>query len=286
VIDVLLPAALALIMFALGLTLAPDDFRRVLARPKAMAAGLIGQLALVPALGWAVATAWGLPGEMAVGLMIVAACPGGASSGLITYLARGDTALSISLTAVSSIAAALTMPLIVTQSLQHFLGTGTSAEFPVLRLSRGVFFLTTVPVMLGMAVKYFRPILTERLVKGAERLATSLFLGIVVATFASQREVFAEFIAVVGPAATSLNLMVMVLGFALAAGLGLTLRDRIAIAIECGLHNAAVGIYLAATVLASPRLAVPSVIYALLMNISAITFIVLMRRRSAPTPAG
>jgi BASS family bile acid:Na+ symporter len=274
-------------MFALGLTLTPDDFRRVLGRPKAMAAGLTGQLVMVPILGWAIASAWNLPGEMAVGLMIVAACPGGASSGLITYLARGDTALSISLTAVSSIAAALTMPFIVDQSMQHFLGAGagdgSTAGFPVLRLSRGVFFLTTVPVMLGMAVKYFRPALTGRFVKLAERLATSLFLAIVVATFASQRDVFGENIAIVGPAAATLNGLVMALGFVLAVGLGLHLRDRIAIAIECGLHNAAVGIYLAATVLASPRLAVPSVIYALLMNISAIAFILMMRKRAVPS---
>jgi BASS family bile acid:Na+ symporter len=274
-------------MFALGLTLMPDDFRRVLGRPKAMAAGLAGQLVMVPAIGWAIANAWGLPGEMAVGLMIVAACPGGASSGLITHLARGDTALSISLTAVSSIAAALTMPFIVDQSMQHFLGAGTgdgsTARFPVLRLSRGVFFLTTVPVMLGMAVKHFRPVLTGRFVKVAERLATSLFLAIVIATFASQHDVFVANIAVVGPAAASLNVLVMAIGYFLAVGLGLHLRDRIAIAIECGLHNAAVGIYLAATVLASPRLAVPSVIYALLMNISAIAFILMMRRRTAPS---
>jgi BASS family bile acid:Na+ symporter len=273
-------------MFALGLTLTPDDFRRVLARPKAMAAGLAGQLVMVPAIAWVIANTWGLPGEMAVGLMIVAACPGGASSGLITYLARGDTALSISLTAVSSIAAALTMPLIVDQSMQHFLGSGTTSEFPVLRLSRGVFFLTTVPVMLGMAVKHFRAAMTSRYVKFAERLATSLFLAIVFATFASQSDVFRENITIVGPAAATLNISVMALGFVLAVGLGLHRRDRIAIAIECGLHNAAVGIYLAATVLASPRLAVPSVIYALLMNISAIAFIVLMRRRIALSTTG
>ncbi len=281
VTDVLLPAALAVIMLSLGLGLLPDDFRRVLARPRALAAGLAGQLLLVPLIGWAIAWGWNLPAEMAVGLMIVAACPGGASSGLITHLARGDTALSISLTAVSSIAAAATLPLIVDLALRHFLGATSAAEIPVLRLSRGVFFLTTVPVALGMLVKRLRPAGTARILKGAERLATGLFLAIVVATFVSQRGALADNIGSIGPAAAALNLTVMAAGFWLAAGLGLSRRDRIAISTECGLHNAAVGIYLAATVLGAPRLAVPSVVYALLMNLSAIAFIVLMRRRAA-----
>ncbi|MBI4985852.1 MAG: bile acid:sodium symporter, partial [Rhodocyclales bacterium] len=204
VVDVLLPLALAFIMFALGLTLTPADFARVFKRPTAMAAGLVGQVLLLPLLGFAVATAWGLPPDMAAGLMIVAACPGGASSGLVTHLARGDTALSISLTAVSSVAAVATLPLVVDLSLRHFTGSGVAGELPVGRLVRGVFFLTTVPVAAGMLLKHHRAALTARLLKGTERVATALFLLIVFATFASQREVLAANFAAVGPAAAAL----------------------------------------------------------------------------------
>ena len=279
VVDVLLPLALAFIMFALGLTLTAGDFVRVAKRPQAMAVGLAGQVLLVPLVGYLVATAWGLPPEMAAGLMIVAACPGGASSGLITHLARGDTALSISLTAVTSVAAVLTMPLVIDFSLRHFTGAGVAGELPVGRMVRGVFFLTTVPVGTGMLLKRYRAALTARIAKGTERIATALFLVIVLATFASQRQAIADNLGAIGPAALTHNLAVMALGFGVAAAAGLALRDRIAISVECGLHNAAVGIFIAVTVLQSPHLAVASVVYALFMNLSAIALIFAMRRQ-------
>jgi BASS family bile acid:Na+ symporter len=278
IVDVLLPLALGFIMFSLGLTLTPDDFTRVFKRPKAMAAGLFGQVALMPLLGLAVATLWGLPPDMAAGLMIVAACPGGASSGLITYLARGDTALSISLTAVTSVAAVVTLPFVIDLSLRHFTGSGVAGELPVGRLVRGVFFLTTVPVALGMLLKRHRPDFTARVLKTTERVATALFLLIVIATFISQRQALVDNFAAIGPAAVTLNLAAMAAGLGVAMLAGLALRDRIAIVIECSLHNAAVGIFIAATVLQAPQMTVPSVIYALLMNVSALLLIAFMRR--------
>lgn len=279
VVDLLLPLGLGFIMFALGLTLTVADFARLVARPRAVAAGLAGQVVLVPLVGFAVASLSGLPPAMAVGLMIVAACPGGASSGLITHLARGDTALSISLTAATSVASVVTLPFVLDLSLRHFLGAGMAAELPVGKLVRGVFFLATVPVALGMLTKRYRPALTARIVKATERVATTLFLLIVLATFFSQRTTLIENIASVGPAALLHNLAVMALGAAVGAGAGLALRDRIAISIECGLHNAAIGIFIAATVLGTPAMAVPSVVYALLMNLTAIGLIGFMRRR-------
>jgi BASS family bile acid:Na+ symporter len=283
IVDVLLPLALGFIMFSLGLTLTPDDFTRVFKRPKAMAAGLFGQVALMPLLGLAVATLWGLPPDMAAGLMIVAACPGGASSGLITHLARGDTALSISLTAVTSVAAVVTLPFVIDLSLHHFTGSGVPGELPVGRLVRGVFFLTTVPVALGMLLKRRRPDFTARVLKATERAATALFLLIVIATFVSQRQALVDNFAAIGPAAVSLNLAAMAAGLGVALLAGLALRDRIAIVIECSLHNAAVGIFIAATVLQVPQMTVPSVIYALLMNVSALLLIAYMRRRNGRT---
>lgn len=285
IVDVLLPLALGFIMFSLGLTLTPSDFTRVFKRPQAMAAGLLGQVALMPLLGFASATLWGLPPDMACGLMLVAACPGGASSGLITHLARGDTALSISLTAVTSVAAVATLPFVLDLSLRHFTGSGVAGEMPIGRMVRGVFFLTTVPVALGMLLKWRRPPFTARILRATERAATALFLLIVIATFASQRQTLADNLAAVGPAALSLNLAAMAAAFGVAALAGLGRRDRIAIVIECSLHNAAVGIFIAATVLQTPRMTVPSVVYALLMNLSAILLVLLIRRQRA-TPAG
>ncbi|MDP2825184.1 MAG: bile acid:sodium symporter family protein [Sulfuritalea sp.] len=277
VVELLLPLALAFIMFSLGLTLVLDDFKRVFTRPKAMLVGLIGQMLLVPVLAFAVARAWGLAPEMAVGLMILAACPGGVSSGLLTHLARGDTALSISLTAVTSVAAVVTVPFVVDLSMQQFMQTGASVEFPLLKMVRGVFLLTTVPVLLGMSLKAWRPALALRLERPTGRLATLLFVLIVLATFVSQRQVLIDNLGSIGPAAMLLDLLAIAAGLAMAGAAGLLRRERIAIATECGLQNAGLGIFIAASVMQSPAMAVPSVVYALLMNFGAIFFVILMR---------
>ncbi len=277
VIDKLLPLALAFIMFSLGLTLVLGDFRRVFTRPRAMLVGLVGQMLLVPLFAFVVARAWGLAPEMAVGLMILAACPGGVSSGLLTHLARGDTALSISLTAVTSVAAVVTVPFVVDLAMRQFMQTGVGVDFPLLQMVRGVFLLTTVPVVFGMSLKAWRPALALRLEGPAGRLATALFILIVLATFFSQRQVLIDNLGSIGPAAMLLNLLVIAAGFAMARAGGLLRRDRIAVATECGLQNAGLGIFIAAGVMQSPAMTVPSVVYALLMNFGAIGFVILMR---------
>ena len=146
VVELLLPLALAFIMFSLGLTLVVADFKRVFTRPRAMLVGLVGQMLLVPVFAYALALTWNMPAEMAVGLMILAACPGGVSSGLLTHLARGDTALSISLTAVTSVAAVITVPFVVDLAMAQFMHSAASVDFPLLKMVRGVFLLTTVTV--------------------------------------------------------------------------------------------------------------------------------------------
>lgn len=275
---ILLPIALAIIMFAVGLTLTLADFARIFAQPRAIAVGLLAQIMVVPLLAFLIAFAMQLPPDLAMGLMLLAACPGGASAGFITHLAGGKTALSISLTAITSVVALISTPLVVNYSFLHFTGSAAATDLPVAKMVRGVFLITTVPVALGLALRYYRPALTSRLTPVAGRIAVSLFLAIVAATFVSQREVLVTHIASIGTAALLLNLVVMAAGYALAAGSGLDRQDRIAIAIECGLQNAALGIFLAVGVLADPAMAASSVVYALLMNLTAIAFILQMRR--------
>lgn len=277
VVDLFLPLALAFIMFALGLTLVVADFKRVFVRPRAVLIGLAGQMLVVPIVAFALALAWRLPAEISVGLMILAACPGGASSGLLTRLAQGDTALSISLTAVTSIAAVISVPFVVDFSMQQFMQTQAGVDFPLLKMVRGVFLLTTVPVVLGMSLRAWRPALAMRLEQPAGRLATALFVLIVLATFFSQRELLVDNLGSIGPAAMLLNLLVIAAGFAMARVGGLQRRDRIAVATECGLQNAGLGIFIAAGVMQSPAMTVPIVVYALLMNAGAIGFVMLMR---------
>lgn len=279
VIDTLLPLGLAFIMFTLGLGLTLADFGQVFRHPRAIAAGLLSQMLLLPVIGYGIALLFKLPPEMAVGLMLIAACPGGASAGLITKLAQGETALSISLTAITSVLAVVSVPLVVGFALRHFTGMEAAARLPVFDVVRGVFIITTVPVALGMTLKHWRPLLTARIEPLASRIATVLFVLIVIATFINQRQALFDHLATTGPAALTLCVVTMAAGFGLGALVGVDRRGRIAIAVETGLQNATLAIFLALTVLKLPAMAVPGVIYALLMNVCAIVFIGLMRFR-------
>jgi BASS family bile acid:Na+ symporter len=285
VIQTLLPAALAIIMFAVGITLVPTDFTRLIAQPRAVIAGLIGQILVLPAVAWGLAIAWRLPPEMAAGLMIVAACPGGASSALIAHLARGSAALSVTLTAITSVAALVTMPLVVQAGVALFMGHDAPAEFSVGGIVRGVFIIATVPVALGMALRAWKPALIGRIERPLGKVATTLFVAIVIATFVGQREPLLANMATVGPAAAILNVIMMAAGIGLGRAFGVGRRDRIAIAADCGLHNAALGIFVAMSVFQMPALAVPSVVYALMMNVGAFALIAFGRRYAAAEAA-
>jgi BASS family bile acid:Na+ symporter len=281
VVGVALPLALAFIMFYLGLTLQVADFRAVLARPRALAVGLAGQLLMLPLLGYAVARTSGLDPTMAVGLMVLAACPGGVSSGLLTHLARGDVALSIALTAVTSIVAMLSLPLVLDWSLQAFAQRSLQIELPLAETVRQIFLLTTVPVVVGMVLRARWPAAVGRVERAAGRIATALFVLIVLATFWTQRDVLFTHLPTVGPACVALNVLVLAGAWFGSAALRVERRDRIAVATECGLQNAALGIYVTVQLLATPAMSVPSVVYALLMNVGALAFVAWMRR-----PAG
>ena len=281
VLQTWLPLALAFIMFYLGLTLVVGDFKRVTQQPRAMLIGLVGQIVLVPLAAFLVASLSGLPPLMAVGLMVLAACPGGVSSGLLTHLARGDVALSISLTAVTSLASVLTLPLVVNASYRYFMAGDLGVELPLAAMVRGVFLLTTLPVLLGMGWRWRYPRWVSRFEPVAGRIATGLFVLIVLTTFWDQRLVLAEHLPRLGPATLALNLLVMGAAYALAARAGLTRPGRIAVVTECGLQNSALGIYVCLQWLGSPAMSAPSVVYALLMNVGALVFVVLMRKTPA-----
>jgi BASS family bile acid:Na+ symporter len=285
VIGVLLPLALAVIMFAVGITLVPADFTRLLAQPRAVVAGLVGQLVVLPAAAWSLAIAWRLPPEMAAGLVIVAACPGGASSALIAHLSRGSAALSVTLTAITSVIALVTMPLVVQVGLASFLGSEAPASFSVFGIVRGVFVIATVPVAAGMALRAWRPAFVARAERAFGRVATALFVAIVIATFVGQRGPLLANLPTVGPAAAMLNVVMMAAGIALGRMFRVGRRDAIAIAADCGLHNAALGIFVATAVLHSPVLSVPSVVYALLMNVGAFGLIAFGRHWATSTEA-
>lgn len=288
-IDVLLPAALAFIMFSVGLALQGADFRRVFVRPRALLIGLVGQLVLVPLAALAVVLAFDLPPLLGMGLMVLAACPGGASSGFLTHLARANAALSLSLTVISSLAALLTFPLLVKAVLAAFgegvfgADGGVLAELPVGRLIGSVLVVTTLPIVAGMLLRLRAPAFTARAEPAIARVATLFFAAIVVATFVSHQHTILANLLSVGPATLVLNFAVMGLGYGLVMLAGAERRDAVAVAMECGLQNAGLAIFVAIVLLRQPELAVGAVVYALTMNFGALGLVFIARWQVART---
>ena len=274
VLSTLLPAGLAFIMFALGLKLSAADFRRVFAYPVAVGLGLVAQTLLLPLTAFAIATVFGLAPETAVGLMILAACPGGVTAAMITDLSRGDTCLSITLTAFTSLLSFITVPIIVGLSLVHFLGEAAPVDYPMGQAIGSLFLITLVPVA---ACLLFNQAgwLTPAIAKTIGRLATVVFLAIVFVTFFTEWPNITAHFTTVGPAILMLNITTMATGALLGVAGRLPTAGRIALAVECGIQNSALGITVAVSLLSVSGLAVPSVIYAFLMNITALGLIVI-----------
>ena len=269
VISTLLPAGLEFIMFALGLKLSVADFRRVLTYPVAVGLGLIAQTVLLPLTAFGITALFSLEPQTAVGLMILAACPGGVTAAIITDLSRGDTCLSITLTACTSLLSFITVPIIVGFSLEHFLGEAAAVDFPVGQAIGGLFLITLIPVAAGLVANQAGWLLPAT-AKMIGKLATAVFLMIVFLTFYTEWPNITAHFSKVGPAILLLNVATMATGALLGAAGRLPAAGRIALAVECGIQNSALGITVAVSLLSLSGLAVPSVIYAFLMNITAL----------------
>lgn len=283
--NVILPLALALIMFAMGLGLTGRDFARVFARPKDFLAGAGLQLIALPAAAFLLASVWPMAAILAVGLMILAACPGGTTSNLMTLMARGDVALSISLTAVISLLAVVTVPLIVGTSLTHFMGQD-APPLPVLETVLQITAIVVVPTALGMLVRRLAPAFAQRAGDYTRPLSTAVFVAVVIAALISSREDIVPFFAQAGAVCLVFNLSMLAIAHGVAAGLRLGRPQRIAVAIECGFQNATLGIVVGTTLLGDVRFAIPSAVYGLIMLFTGLGYSFLVARRSAAGGAG
>ncbi len=280
----LLPLGLAFIMFAMGLTLRVGDFGRLFRHPLAVAAGLLLQMLVLPLFAFVLVKLFPLRPEFAVGVMILAACPGGITSNMITHIARGDTALSITLTAITSLAGMITIPLVTALALAQFMGQQLHGSLPVAQMAVKVFAVSTLPVVLGMALNHLAPRVAAAVERLARPVSLAVFGLIVIWAFASQWRVMMENIASIGPVTALLNAGIMALGLWLARMLRLPADQATAIAIEGGLQNGALGIFVAATLLGNPAMMTPSITYALVMNLTAAAFVawrLAARRRPA-----
>ena len=278
--QIFLPISLAFIMFSVGLELTVDDFKRVVVQPKDFIIGAISQIILLPLVAFLLLSIWDIQPALAVGVMIIAACPGGVTSNLLTYLARGDTALSVSLTAIISLLAVLTLPFIVGFSIHYFMDAATAPELSVGKTIIGVFLITTVPVVIGMIVKKYAPVFAARFERVARVIASILFVVIIIGAVVGERENIIEYFKQAGPVTLTLNIVMMLMAAALARFGGLGRTQRIAITLECGLQNGTLAIFVAATLIGNTAMMVPGGIYSLLMFGTAILYLLLLKRQS------
>lgn len=277
---VFLPLALAFIMLGMGLSLTLKDFKNIFVYPKAMILGLTNQLILLPIFGYALIQLFGLTGAMAVGVMILAACPGGATSNLITHLSKGDTALSISLTAASSLVTIISIPLIVNFAISHF-GEEGSITLPVMETIIQIAGVTVVPVSIGMILHKKFPKLSQKADRPV-RIASAVFFALIlIAAILKERENLVDFFIQSGPITLMLNLLTLTVGFFLARVFLLSKRQAITIAIESGIQNGTLGIMIAATLLKNSEMTIPIAIYSLIMFMTATVIILVTNRKSA-----
>lgn len=275
--EILLPLALFVIMVSLGLGLGLADFRRIAAQPRDILVGLASQILLLPAVAFVIATVWAPAPALAIGLMIIAAAPGGVTSNLLTRYAGGDVALSVTLTAVTSLAAMVTVPLVVVLALGHFGGAGATEGVSMAGIAVRMFAIVVVPVALGMALRGARPALAARLEPAATRLSGVLFLVVVAAAIWVERGNIATYFAAASLAALALNVTMMAIAFWGTVLLGCGRRQRIALSLECGLQNGTLAIAVVAALGLDAAHAVPAAIYSLLMFATALGFVAFAR---------
>lgn len=276
---VVLPAALGIIMLGLGLSLSIADFTRVIKFPKAVVIGLVCQMLILPFGAFFIAKAMGLAPELAVGLMLLAASPGGATANLFSHLSNGDVALNITLTAINSVLTLFTLPLIVGFSVEYFIGSEAAIAMPFKKVIE-VFAIVLVPVSLGMTIKRFKPELSLKLEKPVRIASAILLVLVIIAAILKDKDKIGDYFAQVGIAALLFNLVSMLSGYFIPRLFNINNRQAIAIGMEIGIHNGTMAIFLALTVLNNSAMSIPPAVYSLIMFFTAGAFGYLVRKKN------
>jgi len=276
IIDIFLPLSLIFIMFTLGLGLTLNDFMNLILMPKAFIVGIMNQMLLLPITAFIIVSLMGLTKEMAVGMMILASCPGGVTSNMITKLAKGDTALSISYTAVISILTIITLPIITGFSMNHFMGA-ESPPLDLLSLGLTMFLITALPVGIGLLVRSKNKNFADSFEIIATKISTILFIIIILGALASEWNTFINNIIKLGPAIFFLMIIMITIGFKSSQWFKMSNQQAVTVSIESGIQNATVGITIGNLII-NPEtglsvLSIPSGVYGILMYFICLPFI-------------
>ncbi len=277
IIDIILPLSLIFIMFTLGIGLTIDNFKNILRNPKPFWVGIINQMLFLPLVAFLVILLFQLPGELAVGIMILACCPGGVTSNMITKFAKGDIALSISFTGIVSIITVLTLPIIIGFSMDYFMGSD-APMINILSLGMTMFIITTVPVSIGLYVNTKFNDFAISFSQIANKVSSILFIIIVIGALASEWNTFINNLNILGPSIVILISVMLLIGYNSAKYFNLNKEKAITIAIESGIQNATVGITIGNLILPQNSglsvLSLPSGVYGILMYLVCLPFIV------------
>ena len=277
IITIMLPLALAIIMVGLGLELTPKDFARVTKHPKAVLVALFCQLVLLVGIAFLLCKILALPPLLAVGMMLLAASPGGSTANLFSYLFKGDLALNITLTAINSVIAALTLPIIVNFAIAHFLQADQSIGLQFSKILH-VFVIIIVPVIIGMLIRHYAPRLTEKLNKPLRIFAVIFLILIIIGAIVQERHNILNYIGDIGLATALFCISSLVIGYFVPRLFGINSAQARASAFEIGIHNSTLAMTIALTVMASSTVAMPAAVYSIFMYIFAAIFGMLLNR--------
>jgi len=278
VTDVILPLALAFIMFVLGLGLTGADFLRVIKQPRDFFVGALSQVILLPIIAFILVKIWPIAPELAIGVMIIAAAPGGVTSNLLTSFAKGDVALSISLTAIISLFCVITIPFIVLTSVELLGGSNITQDISLFSMSRDMFLIVTMPVILGMLLRKLSSGVTLKLEPIAKKISIVLFVLVLLGAIAAERENVVSYFAQAGLITLALNVIMMVVAFYLAQLLGSKAEQKKCITIECGLQNGTLAIFVATSIFGGGMYVIPAATYSLIMFATSLIFVYLVRK--------
>lgn len=278
-ITTVLPISLGLIMFGFGLSLTLDDFKRVVKFPKSVFVGLFCQVIILPITAFFICKFFNLSTAASIGVMILSASPGGVAANLFSHLSHGDIALNLTLTAINSVIAVVLLPLVTNFAL-HYFSTSDQAIGLQFKKTIEVFMIVLVPVTIGMTVKYFRPEFSKKMDRPVRIFSVLVLVSIIVGAIIKEHKLLFESFSQLGWSMLSFNLISMILGYYLPILLKLNAKEATAIAMEVGIHNSTLSMYVALSLLNSFEIALPSAIYSILMFFTAAGFSVILARKN------
>jgi len=279
VTDIFLPLALAFIMLVLGLGLTGADFLRVIKQPRDFFVGALSQIILLPIVAFILVKIWPMAPELAIGVIIIAAAPGGVTSNLLTSFAKGDVALSISLTAIISLLCVFTIPFIVLTSIELLGYVSLVQDVSLISMASNMFLIVTVPVILGMLLRRFVSSMALRFESIAKKISIALFVLVLLGAIAAERENIVTYFAQAGLITLLLNVVMMIVAYYIAQLLSSGTKQRRCITIECGLQNGTLAIFVATSIFGGGMYVIPAATYSLIMFATSLIFVYLVRKK-------